>query len=46
MNTNDTLQIKERLGNEMNTDIQPDMWEEICTEAHLVTNSNVWQELR
>ena len=22
------------------------MWEEICTEVHLVTNSNVWREFK
>lgn len=46
MNPNDTLQIKERFENEMNMVLQHDMWEEICTEAHLVTNSNAWRELR
>lgn len=39
MNLNDTLQIKDRGENEINTDIQQDMWEEICNEAHLVTKS-------
>lgn len=46
MNPNDTLQIKEIWSNEMNIDIQRDMWEEICTEAHQVTNSNTWREFR
>jgi len=23
-----------------------DMWEDICTEEHLVTNSNVWREFK
>lgn len=46
MNPNDTLQIKERFENEMNMVLQHDMWEEICTEAHLVTNSNTWLEFR
>ena len=46
MNQNDALQIKERWKNEINLNTQQDMWEEICTEAHLVTKSNLWQKLR
>lgn len=44
MNPNDTLQMKESWENEMNIHIQQDMWEEMCTEAHLVSNSNTWQK--
>ena len=46
MNLNNTLQIKGRWEIEMNTDIPQDIWEEICTEAHLVTNSNSWREFK
>lgn len=46
MNLNNTLQIKGRWETEMNTDIPQNMWEEICTEAHLVTNSNTQREFK
>lgn len=46
MNLNNTLQIKERWEIEMKANISQDMWEEICTNAHLVTNSNVWREFK
>lgn len=46
MNLNNTLQIKGRWETEMNTDIPQDIWEEICTKAHLVTNSNIWREFK
>ncbi len=41
MNLNNTLHIKGKWKAEMNLDISQDMWEEIYTEAHSVTNSNM-----
>ena len=46
MNLNNTAQVKERWEIEINSNISHDMWEEICTEVHLVTNSNVWREFK
>lgn len=31
---------------ELNVDISEDTWDEICTGAHLVTNSNSWREFK
>lgn len=30
----------------MNTEIPQDKWEEICSGAHVVTNSNTWREFK
>ena len=46
MNLNNTAQVKERWEIEINSNISHDMWEEICTEVHMVTNSNVWREFK
>lgn len=46
LDTNNTLRMKERWETEMNLAISEDAWEEICTEAHLVTNSNMWREFK
>lgn len=46
MNSNNTIKVKERWEIETNSTISLDMWEEICTEAHLVTNANVWREFK
>uniref|UniRef100_A0A3P8SZA0 Reverse transcriptase domain-containing protein n=1 Tax=Amphiprion percula TaxID=161767 RepID=A0A3P8SZA0_AMPPE len=46
MTFNNTLQIKRRWETEMNADIPEDTWDEICTEAQLVTNSNSWREFK
>ena len=43
---NNSLYIKERWEAEMGIDISPDKWEETCSEAHLVTNSNTWREFK
>ena len=46
MNLNNTAQVKERWEIEINSNISNYMWEEICTEVHLVTNSNAWREFK
>ena len=38
MNLHNSFQIKQRWEAEMNMVISRDAWEEVCTEAHLVTN--------
>lgn len=46
MNQNDSSQIKGRWEAEANMDISQDDWHDVCTEAHLVTNSNTWREFK
>ena len=46
MTPNNTLYIKEKWEAEIGIDISPDTWEDICSEAHLVTNSNTWREFK
>lgn len=46
MSPHNTLQIKQRWGTEADEDISQDTWMEVCTEAHLATNSNTWREFK
>ena len=43
---NNTLYIKEKWEAELGIEVTSDTWEEICSEAHLVTNSNTWKEFK
>ena len=43
---NNTLYIKEKWETELGVEITLDSWEEICSEAHFVTNSNTWREFK
>lgn len=43
---NNTLYIKEKWEAELGIEVTPDTWEGICSEAHLVTNSNTWREFK
>lgn len=38
--------IRQRWEAETNREISVDTWKEICTEAHLATNSNTWREFK
>ena len=46
MNSHNSLQIKRRWEEEMNMPISQDTWRQVCTEAHLTTNSNTWKEFK
>ena len=46
LNPNNSVQIKERWEAEMQQEISREDWEVICTEAHLVTSSNTWREVK
>lgn len=46
MNQNDSSQIRGRWEAEANMDISRDDWHDVCTEAHMVTNSNTWREFK
>lgn len=46
METHDTLYIKSKWELELQQDITPEMWTQICTEAHRVSSSNSWREFR
>lgn len=46
MNLHNTLQIKRRWETEANKIILQDIWEKVCTETHLVTNSSTWREFK
>lgn len=43
---NNTLHIKTKWGDETHSSISDEMWEDICSEAHLVTCSNLWREFK
>lgn len=45
MNPNNSLPIKERWEAELQQ-ISSEDWEEICSEANMVTNANTWKELK
>lgn len=46
MNSHNSLRIKQRWEAEMNMPISQDTWRQMCTEAHLTTNSNTWKEFK
>lgn len=45
-NVHNSEHIRLRWEAEMNKNISLDTWKEICTEAHLATNSNTWKEFK
>lgn len=46
MSAYNTSNIKLRWESEINTHISDPLWEDMCTEAHMVTNSNSWREFK
>ncbi len=46
MDSNNTTHIKEKWEAELQQEIPPDNWKEICSEAHSVTCSNSWREFK
>ena len=46
INVHNSEHIRLRWEAEMNKNISLDTWKEICTEAHLATNSNTWKEFK
>lgn len=46
MNPNNSLHIKERWEAGIQQQISREDWGEICSEAHMVTNANIWREFK
>ena len=46
MNQINSTHIKERWGTETQKEISNEDWEQICLEAHRVTNANIWREFK
>lgn len=44
--TLNSLQIKARWKVEGNNIIKQETWTEVCTKAHLATNSSLWREFK